>query len=80
MVACKTGTERIRAGLPATWAVGDKTGSGDLATSNDIAVLWPPKRPPIVLTVYLTNATVSSDARNAAIARVATIVQKAFKG
>jgi len=36
-----TGAMSIRAGLPATWVVGDKTGSGDYGTTNDIAVIWP---------------------------------------
>ncbi len=35
-----TGGQSIRAGLPASWAVGDKTGAGDYGTTNDIAVIW----------------------------------------
>ncbi|MCV5532360.1 class A beta-lactamase, partial [Escherichia coli] len=33
-----TGAASIRAGLPTSWTVGDKTGSGDYGTTNDIAV------------------------------------------
>jgi beta-lactamase class A len=51
----KTGDKRIRAGVPAGWRVGDKTGTGDYGTLNDIGVLWPPARGPIVLTVYYTQ-------------------------
>jgi beta-lactamase class A len=46
-----TGGQYIRAGVPAGWKVGDKTGSGDYGTRNDIAVLWPPQRAPIVIAV-----------------------------
>ncbi len=42
LLASKTGTKRIRAGLPSDWRVGDKTGGGDNGTANDIAVAWPP--------------------------------------
>ncbi|PCE32529.1 PEN family class A beta-lactamase, Bcc-type [Burkholderia ubonensis] len=52
----KTGDKRIRAGVPPGWQVGDKTGTGDYGTLNDIGVLWPPARGPIVLTVYYTQA------------------------
>jgi beta-lactamase class A len=69
--ANKTGGERIRAGLPADWLVGDKTGSGDNGTANDIAILRPPGRAPILLCVYLTAAKVGPAERNAAIADVA---------
>ncbi len=39
----KTGLTRIRAGVPAGWTVGDKTGTTNSA-GNDIAILWPPAR------------------------------------
>jgi beta-lactamase class A len=46
-----TGDELIRAGVPAGWQVGDKTGSGGYGTRNDIAVLWPPDGAPLVLAI-----------------------------
>lgn len=46
-----TGGQYIRAGVPAGWKVGDKTGSGDYGTRSDIAVVWPPQRAPIVIAV-----------------------------
>ncbi|MEU8179686.1 class A beta-lactamase [Micromonospora sp. NPDC049044] len=46
-----TGAALVRAGVPAGWVVGDKTGTGGYGTRNDIAVIWPPDRAPIVLAV-----------------------------
>lgn len=46
-----TGDALIRAGVPAGWVVGDKTGAGGYGTRNDIAVLWPPDGDPVVLAV-----------------------------
>ena len=46
-----TGDALVRAGTPDGWIVGDKTGTGAYGTRNDIAILWPPRRPPIVLAV-----------------------------
>ena len=68
LLACKTGGERLRAGLPSDWRVGDKTGGGNNGTANDIAVAWPPGRAPILVAVYFTGSTVADDARSAVIA------------
>lgn len=77
LVANQTGDKRLRAGLPAGWTVGDKTGSwgdGKGGTTNDIAVIWPPGRPPLLITAYLSRSTLPDDQRNAVIAEVARIV------
>ncbi|MFL6120613.1 class A beta-lactamase [Actinophytocola sp.] len=50
-----TGNAAIRAGVPAGWVVGDKTGTGGYGTRNDIAVLWPPDGSPIVIAVMSTR-------------------------
>ncbi|WP_433962623.1 class A beta-lactamase [Rhodopseudomonas palustris] len=68
MKANTTGGARIRAGVPSGWSVADKTGTGERGTANDIAVLWPPQRAPLIVTVYLTGATVSRDQQNRLIA------------
>jgi beta-lactamase class A len=47
-----TGDKAIRAGVPRDWVVGDKTGSGSQGQSNDIAIAWPPGRPPVLIGVY----------------------------
>lgn len=69
-----TGAKRIRAGVPAGWQVGDKTGSGDYGTANDIAVLWPPGRAPIILAVYLTQREADGKWRDDVIAAAARLV------
>ncbi len=70
LVANKTGGARLRAGLPRDWAIGDKTGTGDNATSNDIAVIWPSNRKPFVVTAFLTQGAASGDEREAILADV----------
>lgn len=52
MLANTTGSGQIRAGVPDGWRVGDKTGSCSGGMANDVAVLWPPERAPVVLTVF----------------------------
>ncbi|HEY6716051.1 MAG TPA: serine hydrolase, partial [Reyranella sp.] len=59
---------RLRAGLPAEWRVGDKTGTGSNGTANDIAVVWPPGRAPVLVVAYFTGSTIPDEARDAVIA------------
>ena len=70
LVANQTGGAKLRAGLPGDWRVGDKTGGGDWGTTNDVAVIWPPGRKPVIVSVYLTGTKASFDDRNAAIAAI----------
>ncbi|MEG8066348.1 class A beta-lactamase [Xanthomonas hortorum pv. gardneri] len=75
MIDNRTGDTCLRAGLPRSWKIGDKTGSNGIDTRNDIAILWPPKgRAPLLLTTYLNGASVDSDARDAALKAVAHAV------
>lgn len=59
MVATTTGQKRIRAGFPADWRAGDKTGTAqaDEMTDkvNDIAIAFPPGRAPLVVTAYFDS-------------------------
>lgn len=69
-----TGAHRIAAGVPAGWQVGDKTGTGDHGTANDIAVIWPPARKPIILAVYHTQREADAKPRDEVIAEATRIV------
>jgi beta-lactamase class A len=73
MLACKTADHRIRAGLPKAWKCGNKTGTGANGSTNDIAIIFPPERKPIFMTVYYTESKVDLPQREAAIADVARI-------
>lgn len=72
------GDKRIRAGVPAGWRVGDKTGTGDYGTTNDVGVVWPPSRAPIVLAVYYTQTRADAQAKDDVIEAAARIAVSAF--
>ena len=76
MVTSTTGGRRLRAGLPDTWRVGDKTGTGDNGAFNDVAIAWPTVGPPLILAVYLTGATAPVDTLNAVHAVAARLVSR----
>lgn len=78
LVAGRTGSTRLRAGVPADWRVGEKTGTNDIGTANDVGILWPPGRAPLVVAAFVTASTAPLATQDAAIAAVARlIVQRA---
>jgi beta-lactamase class A len=74
----ETGGSMIRAGVPSNWIVGDKTGRGANGAMNDIAIMRPPGRAPILLAVYSAGSTATANDRAAAIAEAAKIVAESF--
>ena len=79
LIANKTGDTRLRARLPAGWRTGDKTGVGQNGTNNDVGVIWPPGRAPVIVSAYLTGAAaVPAAQHDAAIAAVGHAVAEAI--
>lgn len=52
LVNCQTGKNRLRAGLPGNWVVGDKTGNNGRDIAGDIAIGWPGTGGPVIVVVY----------------------------
>ena len=67
----ETGGPMIRAGVPKNWILGDKTGRGSNGAPNDIAIMRPPDRAPILLAIYSVGSTATPTDRAAAVAEVA---------
>lgn len=78
LVGNTTGGTRIRAGLPAGWRVGDKTGTGSRGEANDLAVVWPPGRAPLIISGYTAPADPAAQPNNQVLADAARIVTKAL--
>jgi beta-lactamase class A len=76
--ANKTGAAMIRAGVPSNWIIGDKTGRGANGATNDIAIMRPPGRAPILLVIYSVGSTATANDRTAAIAEAAKIVAESL--
>lgn len=75
----KTGETRIRAGVPKGWVVADKTGTGEYGTSNDIAVIWPPRCAPLVIAIYYTQNQIDAPQREDIIVEATRRVIAEFK-
>ena len=73
LCATTTGDAKLRAGLPTGWKVGDKTGNDGHSVSNDIAIIWPPGRKPLLVTAYYVNSAADDDARSRMLAEVGRV-------
>jgi beta-lactamase class A len=70
MTQNETGAPRLRAGFPAGWRAGDRTGTADGKT-NDVAVAWPsPGRRPLLVACYIDAPRASAEVAVAAQAAV----------
>jgi len=85
MIESPTGRQRLRAGLPADWRAGDKTGTstGPHNATNDVAICFPPAkngtaRKPMLIACFMSDSQVDLAARNAAHADIARIIVDAW--
>ncbi|MFD0540529.1 class A beta-lactamase [Actinomadura luteofluorescens] len=80
MKATVTGDKRIRAGLPKSWTVGDKTGTGGVyGTANDIAIAWPPSGAPLVIVITTNGLTADAETDDRAVAQTARVLAGALR-
>jgi beta-lactamase class A len=83
LAASTTGAAMLRAGVPSGWAVGDKTGRWSSTdpvqgATNDIAILTPPGRKPILVAAYTMGGRGDDAARQAVIAEIGRIIAARF--
>mgnify|MGYP001591062493 CR=1 FL=1 len=78
MAADRVGDALLRAGLPKTWAIADKTGAGGHGARAIVAVTRPPAGPPVTIAVFLAETAATMAERNAAIAEIGTAIGRAF--
>jgi len=78
LIGDKVGDKRLRAGLPGSWRIGDKTGTGERGSTNAIAIIWPPGRAPLIATVYYTESSAPMDARNAVHKELGGLIAETF--
>jgi beta-lactamase class A len=73
-----TGASMIRAGVPAIWKVGDKTGRCGNGATNDVAILRPPGRALILVAIYTIGSSAPSNERDTVLANVTKIVTESL--
>ncbi|MFE7798238.1 class A beta-lactamase [Nocardia sp. NPDC057440] len=75
-----TGNKRIRAGIPANWTTGDKTGTGAYGCLNDVAITWPDGgRAPIVIAVLTRKGTADATGDDAVVADATKLATESLR-
>jgi len=82
MIACNTGLDRLRAGFPAGWIAGDKTGTSSNQVNNDVAFAISPENGspvpgPLIVVSFMNTPDPFTPAANAIHASVAREVVRA---
>lgn len=72
LVSNTTGGNRLKAGLPAGWMIGDKTGTYQ-TDANDVGVLFPPRGAPVYVSAYLAESQATSQIKEQTLAEVGRI-------
>jgi len=72
MVDSPTGTDRIKAGVPAGWRVAHKTGTGGYGPTNDIGLAYPPSGQPVIIAAYFHGTSASTPEQREAVIADAT--------
>nr|WP_017726986.1 class A beta-lactamase [Halalkalibacterium ligniniphilum] len=73
-----TGDSLIRAGVPEGWEVGDKSGAGGYGTRNDIGIVWPPNREPIIIAIMSSRNEENASFNDELIAKATKVIVQAF--
>ncbi len=60
----------LRSVLPHGWSIADRTGAGENGSRGITAVLWHPKREPIIIVIYLTETDLALRERNQIVAKL----------
>lgn len=60
----------LRSVLPENWLIADRSGSGGYGSRGVAAVVWPEKRTPLIISIYLTQTDAPFAQRNKAIANI----------
>ncbi|MFD5828936.1 class A beta-lactamase [Lentzea sp. NPDC060358] len=69
-----TGDRRVRAGVARGSRVANKTGTGSYGTVNDIAVVWPPQREPVLVAIMSSRPAADAEYDEALVAEAAAYV------
>jgi beta-lactamase class A len=74
MLGCRTGDNRLRAGLPKDWKVGDKTGNNGRDAAGDIAVTWSAHGDPVLTCAYTRGGSPTPDQVDKVFAEIGRFV------
>ncbi len=79
MLACETGANRLRSGLPKGWTVADKTGNNGKDAAGDIAVAWIKPGQPVLICAYTQGGAPRAEDHDALFTEIGKLVGDKLK-
>ncbi|MFF2052627.1 class A beta-lactamase [Leifsonia sp. NPDC058194] len=79
MLDCTTGDGTIRAGVDPAWPVADKTGTGEYGVRDDIAVVYPAGRAPIIVVTLSRKAAADAAPDDSLLAAATKVAVAALR-
>jgi len=79
MLACQTGANRLRAGLPKGWMIADKTGKNGADAAGDIAVVWIGPNEPLLICAYTQGGSPKPEDHDVLFAAIGRLVAEKLK-
>lgn len=76
MIEGKVGDARLRAGMPSSWLVGEKTGTNGVGNASDIGIAWPGDRGAVIAVAYTLMPNASGAERDETIAAVGRLAAR----
>lgn len=70
MIEGKTGDTRLRAGMPAGWLIGEKTGTNSIGNAADIGIAWPSNSGAVIAVAYVYLPEADKAQRDQVIAEI----------
>ncbi|QIV95980.1 beta-lactamase class A [Allofrancisella inopinata] len=74
-----TGKDRIAFNIPKEWKIGDKTGTCEYGTTNDVAIIWPKNKKPIIIGIFYTQVDKNAKANDIVIQKITKILLNNLK-
>lgn len=74
LIGSQTGANRLRAGLPNTWTIGDKTGNNGKDAAGDLAVAWRQPAGRLVICAYVQGGAPTPAQIDAVFASIGRLV------
>jgi beta-lactamase class A len=79
MIACQTGANRLRAGLPKAWMIADKTGNNGSDAAGDIAVAWKGPGAAVLVVAYTQGGSPKPQDHDELFAGIGRLVGEKLK-
>ena len=69
-----TGDNRITSVIPDHWKIGDKTGTYEYGSTNDVAIIWPEDNRAIAMSIFYTQSEKNAKSSDRVLQKVTKIL------